>query len=74
MKTKHLLFSLLGICLFLACEQTSEGLDTGTDKGDDNPVISKSVNSGSFEKKNIELVSNYGLQLVKSAYFNLIMS
>ena len=48
MKTKHLLFSLLGICLFLACEQAPKGLEP--DQGEGNPVISKSVFSGYVQK------------------------
>lgn len=103
MKTKHVLFSVLGIILFAACaKQTPE--ETG------NPVITKTVfsgyvqkgpfingssvaisaldenldqsgrvyftnisdNSGSFEKKNIELVSNYVELKADGYYFNEI--
>ena len=108
MKKKHLLFSLLGAFLFVACEQTSEVLEP--EPVVENPVISKSVfsgyaqkgpfingssitiseldanldqtgrvyltsiadNSGSFEKKNIELVSNYVALKADGYYFNEI--
>jgi len=108
MRTKHVLFSLLGVFLFLACEQASVGLEPDTEKG--SSVISKSVfsgyvqkgpfingssvaileldesldqtgktyyttiadNSGSFEKKNIELVSKYVLLKADGYYFNEI--
>ena len=54
MKTKHLLFTLLGMFLFLACEQATEIIEvpvvTEEPPAVENPVITKSVFSGYAQK------------------------